>query len=486
MSQQDQIEDQRCETEFPNKEDAKQSTSGRSSDIIARPGYSTNQLFYLENNVMKQMIQHRLSWPFRKPVDAVKLKVPKYYEIIKEPMDLGTIEKKLKSRVYRTAEECIADFNRVFSNCYTFNQPDEEVVVSAKVLEKFFLDKLAGMPTIEWEMEAQGKYDLEGPKGREASGLQDHLSSYFSAGVTQRKRQSIERLVVGSTSSRSSLTREVRGRRGQVDKGLEISLNREHAVVAEMNLSRRNKLKGQSDAKDEKGKRVAPVPRKIVKKMKKQVDKGKGGGKGRGQSASPNNTSQGKGSLDPFISNMMQNLKEVTRSHESMTSSTVEEVLMKHNMTQMKEKLDLIKNCMEEAQKNPQNSQDLKASMAKLERASLPGYQHGGIKRTKHAEYSRRPYTDWGEVVAARRGDSVDKGSVGQGLQSQKGEDCVTSGPSVKRSPPEFEQDEVAEDDISDLLGSDDEGVKEAENQHIVKELVAEILNKVGQSAQTC
>ena len=157
---------------------------------------------------MKQMIQHRLSWPFRKPVDAVKLKVPKYYEIIKEPMDLGTIEKKLKSRVYKSAKECIADFNRVFTNCYVFNQPDDELVVTAKELEKFFLEKLSGMPTVEWELEGQDEDDLEVGKGRgvslrEASGLQDHLSSYLYTRVKQRRRRSIKRLV---TCSRSSLT----------------------------------------------------------------------------------------------------------------------------------------------------------------------------------------------------------------------------------------------------------------------------------------
>ena len=200
---------------------------------------------------MKQMIQHRLSWPFCKPVDAVKLKVPKYYDVIKEPMDLGTIEKKLKSHAYRTAKECIGDFNRVFSNCYIFNQPDDEVVATAKELEKFFLEKLAGIPTIEWEIETHSE---EGPKGREASGLQDHLSGYFSAAVKQRRRHSIERLVVGSaSSSRRSLATEaeVGGQIGlhaikprlQVDKGIEGSHNGGHGENRhKLNQSSGNKL----------------------------------------------------------------------------------------------------------------------------------------------------------------------------------------------------------------------------------------------------
>ena len=99
-------------------------------------------------------------------------------------------------------------------------------------------------------------------------------------------------------------------------------------------------------------------------------------------------------------------------------------------------------------------------------------------------------------MAAARRrnsGDLLKRGvgsTVGEELQSQKGEDCGTPGPSVKRSPTEYELNEDADDDISDLLGSDDEGGKEIESQHIVEELLVEILNKVGQScgsaALTC
>ena len=57
-------------------------------------------------------------------MDAVKLEVPNYYDVIKEPMDFGTIERKLKSDVYRCSKECLDDFSRVFCYFYALNKTD--------------------------------------------------------------------------------------------------------------------------------------------------------------------------------------------------------------------------------------------------------------------------------------------------------------------------------------------------------------------------
>ena len=40
-------------------------------------------------------------------------------------MDMGTIKKRLDSHYYENAQECITDFNQMFTNCYTFNKPTE-------------------------------------------------------------------------------------------------------------------------------------------------------------------------------------------------------------------------------------------------------------------------------------------------------------------------------------------------------------------------
>uniref|UniRef100_A0A452FCJ6 Bromodomain testis-specific protein n=1 Tax=Capra hircus TaxID=9925 RepID=A0A452FCJ6_CAPHI len=109
-------------------------------------GRLTNQLQYLQKVVLKALWKHSFSWPFQQPVDAVKLKLPDYYTIIKNPMDLNTIKKRLEHKYYVKASECIEDFNTMFSNCYLYNKPGDDIVLMAQALEKLFRQKLSQMP----------------------------------------------------------------------------------------------------------------------------------------------------------------------------------------------------------------------------------------------------------------------------------------------------------------------------------------------------
>ncbi|KTF80908.1 hypothetical protein cypCar_00012656 [Cyprinus carpio] len=118
------------------------------------PGRLTNQLQYLEKVVIKSLWRHQFSWPFRQPVDAVRLNLPDYYTIIKNPMDLSTIKKRLENNYYWKAMECIEDFNTMFTNCYMYNRPGDDIVLMAQALEKLFLEKVAKMPQDEFEISA--------------------------------------------------------------------------------------------------------------------------------------------------------------------------------------------------------------------------------------------------------------------------------------------------------------------------------------------
>ncbi|XP_033491766.2 uncharacterized protein LOC117262755 [Epinephelus lanceolatus] len=85
---------------------------------------------------------HTLSAPFHEPVSVL---ARNYYQIIKRPIDLSLIRRKLdKSNTlhYFTAEQFVDDVLLMFKNCATFNYPDSEVAQAGRSLEVFFLDKL--------------------------------------------------------------------------------------------------------------------------------------------------------------------------------------------------------------------------------------------------------------------------------------------------------------------------------------------------------
>nr|XP_018668911.1 bromodomain-containing protein 3 isoform X3 [Ciona intestinalis] len=147
-----------------------------------RRGRVTNQLQYLRKVVMTSLWKHHFAWPFHVPVDPVKLGLPDYFDIIKHPMDMALIKKKLETNQYYSAKECLQDFNLMFSNCYIYNKPTDDVVLMAQTLEKNFLQKIRDMPAEEFEVQPTTKG--KGKRGRAARG----------AGATLTRKQTQDAL----------------------------------------------------------------------------------------------------------------------------------------------------------------------------------------------------------------------------------------------------------------------------------------------------
>lgn len=77
---------------------------------------------------------------FGRPVDPVALELPDYFDIIKQPMDLGTIKKKLEDKQYsyRDVESFVSDVHLVFNNAIEYNPDDSEVYdLAVKLLNEF-------------------------------------------------------------------------------------------------------------------------------------------------------------------------------------------------------------------------------------------------------------------------------------------------------------------------------------------------------------
>ncbi|XP_006861226.1 PREDICTED: transcription intermediary factor 1-alpha isoform X2 [Chrysochloris asiatica] len=103
---------------------------------------------------------HEMSLAFQ---DPVPLTVPDYYKIIKNPMDLSTIKRRLQEdySLYTKPEDFVADFRLIFQNCAEFNEPDSEVANAGIKLESYFEELLKNLypekrfPKIEFRNESE-------------------------------------------------------------------------------------------------------------------------------------------------------------------------------------------------------------------------------------------------------------------------------------------------------------------------------------------
>ena len=83
---------------------------------------------------------------FNQPVDPVALKIPTYIDIIKNPMDLRTIEEKLKSNEYSSIDDFITDFNQIVENTRIFNGPEHVVTKCAYNIKTSFDKQMTNLP----------------------------------------------------------------------------------------------------------------------------------------------------------------------------------------------------------------------------------------------------------------------------------------------------------------------------------------------------
>ncbi|KAG2839855.1 hypothetical protein PC111_g2972 [Phytophthora cactorum] len=93
------------------------------------------------NNALEMVVQRLLEMPeseiFREPVDANT--VQNYYQIVKQPMDLSTIRRKIEAKEYDSMREFVKDLELIVNNSRIFNGDPTKSVITAnaqKVLRR--------------------------------------------------------------------------------------------------------------------------------------------------------------------------------------------------------------------------------------------------------------------------------------------------------------------------------------------------------------
>ncbi|GAA0140454.1 hypothetical protein LIER_01800 [Lithospermum erythrorhizon] len=117
------------------------------SEMERRFGLASNKnrerVFRSCNTLLQRLMKHNFGWVFNEPVDVKKLMLHDYFDIIKHPMDLGTIKSRLSQNYYKSPIEFAEDVRLVFHNAMRYNPKGHDVNVMAETLLNIFEERWA-------------------------------------------------------------------------------------------------------------------------------------------------------------------------------------------------------------------------------------------------------------------------------------------------------------------------------------------------------
>mmetsp|Transcript_25934 Transcript_25934/g.40713 ORF Transcript_25934/g.40713 Transcript_25934/m.40713 type:complete len:223 (+) Transcript_25934:132-800(+) len=79
--------------------------------------------------------------PFREPVDWKALGLFDYPQVVKKPMDLGLIKKKINENKYKSIHDAANDVRLIWKNCMTYNADGSDFYNLAQTMAKKFEEK---------------------------------------------------------------------------------------------------------------------------------------------------------------------------------------------------------------------------------------------------------------------------------------------------------------------------------------------------------
>jgi len=109
-------------------------------------GPLTPDLLAALQQILSNLMDANFAEPFLEPVRWKEWGLFDYPEVIKHPMDLGTMETKLKRGEYQTFEAFRKDMQLVVDNCMTYNDKKSDVYKLAVKLQKGFDKEVSRSP----------------------------------------------------------------------------------------------------------------------------------------------------------------------------------------------------------------------------------------------------------------------------------------------------------------------------------------------------
>uniref|UniRef100_A0A8C9FFI7 histone acetyltransferase n=1 Tax=Pavo cristatus TaxID=9049 RepID=A0A8C9FFI7_PAVCR len=139
-----EIEEKKPEIKVEAKEEEESGTNGTTSQSTS-PSQPRKKIFKPEE--LRQALMPTLealyrqdpeSLPFRQPVDPQLLGIPDYFDIVKNPMDLSTIKRKLDTGQYQEPWQYVDDVWLMFNNAWLYNRKTSRVYKFCTKLAEVF------------------------------------------------------------------------------------------------------------------------------------------------------------------------------------------------------------------------------------------------------------------------------------------------------------------------------------------------------------
>jgi transcriptional activator SPT7 len=152
---------------------------------------------------LKAMTEY--STPFLQRVS--KREASDYYSVIKNPMDIGTMMKKLKTLQYKNRTEIVSDLNLIWNNCLAYNSdPNHPLRKKALYLQKKTDELIRHIPDV--EVRSRAEVEAEERKNArmdaEAAGVED--SEDEEPIMASRGRKAPSKSNKGSSNARKAPT----------------------------------------------------------------------------------------------------------------------------------------------------------------------------------------------------------------------------------------------------------------------------------------
>lgn len=185
------------------------------------------------------------------PVDPIVQCCPDYFDVIKNPIDLSTIQKKMNNDSYLTHEDFAADIRLMINNCYIYNAPEHDIYKLCQKFQSVFENRYDAIINYKKkselspaeEMNSMGPKTLRPivrPKYREV----DEESLYNDEISVRKKIEETENLLVKLNAKLARLLKKKASKNGSNKK-------KAKTIDDEINNNKNNKKARYSDSDSE-------------------------------------------------------------------------------------------------------------------------------------------------------------------------------------------------------------------------------------------